>query len=64
MAGSVFSSSPTQSPAISPAKMFLEVDQFAQWSRVIVAKHLVIILDACASGLALRANISETSLVP
>jgi hypothetical protein len=42
----------------------LEVDQFAQWSRVIVAKHLVIILDACASGLALRANISETSLVP
>ena len=37
----------------------LEIDQFAQWSRVIVAKHLLIILDACASGLAASPKAGE-----
>ena len=38
----------------------LEVDQFQRWSPVIVAKHLLVILDACASGLATAAKAGES----
>jgi hypothetical protein len=34
----------------------LPLREFDEWSQFIVAKHLVIILDACASGLALQAK--------
>jgi hypothetical protein len=38
----------------------LEIDQFTQWARIIVAKHLLIVLDACASGLAVDPKVAES----